>query len=239
MLVTVAFVNLMRQAAQDRKWRTGAFPALAVLIGAGAVAGSAASIPIVRQNKLNRLRAADCLEVMGYIDPSTDDNVESCLFPIAVPVAEWVHTLRTPAQQLADLGWRKFAVNVAFVEEPAIGYGHLDPSPGGEKPAVVHSRDWIYLNGWAAIPNENRLPKFVLFAVNDARQFIHTARLGAPGRPDVAAYLRVPLLVESGWQVLLPAKLLPLGASRITAWAYDDRRNQFVRLDGFKLVTKY
>jgi hypothetical protein len=238
-LVTVAVMQLVRQASASREWGSGAFTALAILVGIGVLAGSAASIPIVRQNKQNRLRAADCLEVMGYIDPSTDDNVESCLFPIAVPVTEWVHTLRTPAQQLADLGWRKIAVNVAFVEDPAIGYGHLDPSPGGEKPAVVHSSDWINLNGWAAVPSENRLPKFVLFAVNDTRQFIHTARLGDPSRPDVAAYLRVPLLVASGWQVALPAKLLPMGASRITAWAYDDRRNQFVRLDGVKLVTKY
>jgi hypothetical protein len=238
-LVTVTVVHLMRQAAQDRKWRTGVFPALAVLIGIGAVAGSAASIPIVRQNKQNRLRAAACLEVMRYIDPSTDDNVESCLFAIAVPVTEWVHTLRTPAQQLGDLGWRKIAVDVAFIEKPAIGYGHLDPPQGGEEPAVVHSADWIYLTGWAAVPNENRLPKFVLFAVDDAKQFIHAARLGDPSRPDVASYLHVPLLVESGWQVLLPAKLLPMGASRITAWAYDDQRNQFVRLDGVRLVTKY
>jgi len=136
------------------------------------------------------------------------------------------------------LGWRKIAANVSFIDQPAVGYGHLDVPPGGEKPEVVHAGDWIFVSGWAAIPNANRLPKFVLFAVGDARQFLQAVLLGNPDRPDVAAFFHTPLLVKSGWQLWLPAKLLPPGASLVTAWAYDDRRNQFVRLDGVQLITK-
>jgi hypothetical protein len=236
-LVTVAAVHLVRQASAGRKWGSPAFAALAVLIGVCMLAGSAASIPIVRENKQNHLRGAACLEVLGYIDPSTDNNIESCLFSVAVPAADVVHAVRSPAELLNQLGWRKVAVHVAFVDNPATSYGYLDTT--GDKPEAVAAGDWISLSGWAAVPLENRLPRFVLFAIGDERQFIEPALLGNPDRPDVAAHFHAPLLVKSGWQALLPAKLLPLGTSRLTAWAYDDRRNQFVRLNGGKLVTKH
>lgn len=237
-LLSVAVVHLGRQVLTGREWGRLGFLGLAVLVGAGTIAGSAASIPAARQSRQGRLRASACLEVLGYIDPRTDSNLESCLFPIAVPVPAYVQFVRQPAELLSNLGWRKIAVHVPFIDKPAADYGSVDLPPGGDTPEVVRSGDWIHCSGWAVIPGGDRLPKFVLFAVNDERQFIYAARLGNPERPDIAAGLHNPLMVQSGWEEWIPAKFLPAGPSRLTVWAYDDQREEFVRLNGARLITK-
>jgi hypothetical protein len=115
----------------------------------------------------------------------------------------------------------------------------MDPLEGEDKPRVAHPGDWVYCSGWAVIPGEDRLPKFVLFSVNGEERFVYAARLGSVGRPDIAARFRNPSLVKAGWGDLIPAKLLPAGISRLTAWAYDDQREEFVRLRGGQLILKF
>jgi hypothetical protein len=91
--------------------------------------------------------------------------------------------------------------------------------------------DAIRVSGWAVIPGRERLPKFVLISVDDARVFIMAAWIGTVERPDAARMTGMPQALKSGWSVSIPAAFLPAGESTLKAWVYDAEQQEFVRLN--------
>ena len=228
-LVTIAAVQLWRQALADQPIHRRAFLALALLVGAASVAASVTTIPQARELAQGRRHAAECLPFVDYIAPQTDGHWEGCLFPL-MPIAEYVHFMRAQAEILDSLGWLKLVKHVRFIDQPAESYGSMDSAP---TPQVVGPNDWIYCSGWAIIGSEHRLPNAVLVSAGDERQFIGEAPVGTILRPGVAASLHWDA-AASGWSVWIPAKFLPPGSSELVAWAFDDRKQEYVRLNGGK-----
>ncbi len=148
-----------------------------------------------------------------------------------MPIEEYVHFMREQAEVLYSLGWLKLVKRARFVDQPAESYGSMDYAQ--TPPQVVGPNDWIYCSGWAIIGVEHRLPKAVLVSAGQAHQFIGEAPVGTSPRPDVAASLHWDASA-SGWSVWIPAKFLPPGSSELVAWVFDDRKQEFVRLNGSK-----
>ncbi len=232
-LLIVATLHLWRQILSDRASSRVAFLGLALLASGTGIVASVTSIPVVRTMAQDRTRAANCLEVIDYIDSNTDNHWEGCFFPL-VPMEQYVYLIRQPAETLGALGWRKIAKQVPFIDNPAASYGWIDSG----KPAIVRPNDWIYCSGWAIIPGEDRLPKSVLFSVGDAHLFIYQVPVGTLLRPDVAAFTHREVTAKSGWAAWIPAKFLTPGASELVAWAFDEQKQEFVRLQGSKLVSR-
>jgi hypothetical protein len=132
---------------------------------------------------------------------------------------------------------RDIAIDVRFVERPPVEYGWMDPTTSATPEMVGHD-DWLDCHGWVGIPGEDRVPKFILFAANGERVFIHAGRVGAVNRHGVAPSPVAQNQVRARWAGLVPAMFLPIGTSEVTAWAYDDQRREFVRLKGSKQVTR-
>jgi hypothetical protein len=229
-LVVIAAIQLWRQVLSDQLNHRRAFILSLLLVSAASLAASGTTIPQARELARTRARAADCLELLDYLDPRTDDHWESCLFPL-IPIAEYVHIVRTPAEILDWLGWLKVVKHVPFIDQPAESYGNMDSAP---TPQVVGPNDWIYCSGWAIIGLEHRLPKAVLISAGGERQFIGEAPVGTSLRPNIGPALRWEGAAASGWSVWIPAKFLPPGSSELVAWAYDDQKQEFVRLNGSK-----
>jgi hypothetical protein len=235
-LVTIANVGLWRQLLRSTAKAKLKFAAIATAIGAFSVVGSFASLPIARKLWQERTRSGAYLEVIRYIDPATDRNIESVLSPLC-PLVEFVPVIRPSMELAAQLGFRKLARHVPFIQNRSATYGWIDTS-AGEAPHAIRPGDFVYISGWATIPGENRLPKFVGITANDARLLISAAWVGTVPRPDVAAVLKDSRYAKSGWGVQIPAKFLPAGESTLKAWAYDDQTQEFVQLSGDKRVVR-
>jgi hypothetical protein len=221
-LLTVAAIQLSRQALPGRKSSSVLFLGLVAVIGVCAAWRSAASLATVSELKQGRERAAACLEVLNYIDPLTDNHREGCLFPSSYQSEELGHLMRRPAQLLDSLGWHKIAARVQFIDEPGTSRGWMDAGPDGGKPLAVGPDDWIYCSGKVTGSGEGRRPRIVFFAAGERRRFIYAAIVRS----------------TSEWSGRIPAKFLPNGASALVAWAYDDRQQTFIRLMGSKPIIK-
>ncbi len=226
-LLTVAVLELFRQALAHRP---KLFVVLAVAVGTLSVAGTVESIPIARNLKQAREHAAAYLEVERYIDPATDNYEQSCLFPL-FPVTGYTGRVRVSAETLDTLGFRKVVRHVPFVETPSKLYGEFDFSTKADQAHPIRIGDAIRVSGWAVVPGRERLPKFVLISVGDARVFIMAAWIGTVERPDAARMTGMPQALKSGWSVSIPAAFLPAGESTLTAWVYDAEQQEFVRLN--------
>ncbi|HYA34570.1 MAG TPA: hypothetical protein VEF03_03070 [Candidatus Binataceae bacterium] len=235
-LIAIAVIGMWRRQWYEAARRRVTFAMFAGGIAALSIVGSITSIPIARGIARERRRAAAYLELVRYIDPATDRSRESPLEPLE-PLVEYIPLIRPSVELAAQLGFRKVAMHVPFIENPPANYGWVDrANPDG--PQVVRPGDYVYVSGWAIIPTENRMPKFVVITTNDARLFISAAWLGTVPRADVAAALENKRFKKSGWGVLIPAKFLPPGESTLHAWAYDDHAQELVRLEGGKRVIR-
>jgi hypothetical protein len=231
--VILAGVHLWRQASSSRVTRL-VFLGMAVLVGAATVHASIGSIPGAIELARTRKLAEVCLELIDYIDSRTDNHFESCLYPL-IGIKEFVSVVRTAQEELGSIGWRKIAEHVRFIDQPAQTYGYIDQARSAEG-ADIRAPGWIVSSGWAVIPGEDRLPKAVLFSTGSLRQFIYETQVGTIPRPDVAAFLHRDSATLSGWNVRIPVEFLPPGTTELQAWAFDDKKNEFVRLRGTGLL---
>jgi hypothetical protein len=75
--LSIATLHLWRQILCGRRVGYLVLAGLAIVLGVFAIAGSAASIPTVRQIRDGRILAANCIEALNYLDPETDNDWQS------------------------------------------------------------------------------------------------------------------------------------------------------------------
>jgi hypothetical protein len=223
-LLAVAALQLSRQAMRGRQ---GAFVALAGAVGALSIAGSVASLPKAHALKEARSKAAAYLEIERYVDPATDAYPQSCLFPL-FPVKSDTHWIRPGAELLDDLGFRKIAMHVPFIENPSMRYGTFQVLTEGRQTPAVHDGDTVAARGWVVIHAAEEAPQFVVISVGDARVFITAAWVGHRSK---RRFLRLGTgEVVTLWSTQIPAVFLPRGQSVLRAWLYRKHAQEFVRL---------
>ena len=198
-LFAIATLELCRQTMRARP---AVFVTLAFAVGALGLAGSIASLQIVRAIKRDRLHAAAFLEVERYIDPATDKYVQSCLFPL-YPILPMTGGIRQPAELLGDLGFRKIAMHVPFIENPSTRYGALEAPAGIEQPSIVHDGGTVDAHGWVMIRDGYARSQIVLISIGDARVLITAAWVGPGRKAKLLRKLSTGEIVKP-WSVQIP-----------------------------------
>jgi hypothetical protein len=188
---------------------------------------SSSSIDHTYNLMMNRTQGKNCLEVIHFLDPSTDESADSCLQHLYPRPS----VVRSSLADLDELGWRTFPKALAFVENPDKLHGYIDTPPTTDQPLRQSKRDQIELQGWAILPDSRLLPKTVFLSYGEQRSFFaHAAVL--LDRPDVAKALHSSRYNTVGWQAVASLQPLPLGETVIKAWVYDREGKRFVKLQG-------
>ncbi len=79
---------------------------------------------------------------------------------------------------------------------------------------VLHGAEDVELRGWVADPVAGDAASGLFVIVNDSRRLDFSSQYGR-GRPDVAAFLKNPRLVKTGFVVDVPASVLHPGTNEL------------------------
>jgi hypothetical protein len=176
---------------------------------------------------MNRYQGKNCLEVIHFLDPSTDESADSCLQHLYPSPS----MIRSSSAYLDELGWRTFPKALAFVENPDKLHGYIDTPPTTDQLLRQSKHDQIELQGWAILPDSRPLPKTVFFSYGEQRSFFAHAAVSLD-RPDVAKSLNSSRYTTVGWKAMMTLQTLPLGETVVKAWVYDREGKRFVKLEG-------
>ena len=191
-----------------------------------------------------------CLELIHYIDESTDSDPHSCLWSLFQASGDkaWI---RKAATQLEALKFRAPITQARFTDQPSRRWGIFSTSADRMNPiASVRTGDILELSGWAYDrPNVN-IPNAIAISQNEDRKFIAVTSVNFSQserveRPNHRSYNR------SKWSIRLPVELIqsrvelsrsqqPIAKPEapsvepsvtiLKAWAYVTKGHRFVRL---------
>jgi len=133
------------------------------------------------------------------------------------------------ARTLEELNFRKFPKSLAFNTSPDKVHGYIDEPSITEKNLLVKKDSKVRASGWAILPKKREPAKLVLLSYSDQQSFFAASRVKL-SRPDVAQSLRLNRYKQTGWNLNIFAKHLPVGKTTIKAWVYDSDGKQFVQL---------
>jgi len=223
MLFSVAVVQLLRARIRGAAAAHPLFHAAAGALLCAAVLHSASTLDDAAAGARRLRHLGTCLAIyhqaprncLGHLHPSLDN--------MAREVA-WVEAR----------GLRRFERDLPFVADPAPAAGFIDTPGSGAAPVrLLRNRTGstsVKLTGWAAVPGRQPA-RIVLFTYNGRQRFFTSAPVDRP-RPDVAQARKQPSARLSGWEILIPAAILPPGEGTIQAWTWDRKGRRFLRLGG-------
>jgi hypothetical protein len=238
-LLIVAVLQLaLMSTGRDRSgkpwaWSTHLHHLVTVVLIGALGAQSYWAIAKAHEALVYRQGAKDGLELIRYLDGRFfHESPDSCL-GIMTRKTELV---RSGAEALDRLGFRRIATDIAFVDNPPDVYGGLEaPAHAGES-VRLSTGDHLRLTGWATLPRQQEPPHLVLLSHGSKRSFFASAFLN-PASPTLPTPFDPERHSPRRWSLTLPAKYLPAGESRIEAWVYDATQRQFLKMDGVAVVT--
>jgi MFS family permease len=104
---------------------------------------------------------------------------------------------------------------------------------GRSDDAVRKDADILEMRGWSFLPDRSRPAPCVVLAYEAAGNWTALG-LVEPGerRPDVVRQMKSKKYLGSGWRAAIHRKLLPPGATRLSAWAFDPETGAVYKLPG-------
>jgi len=221
------WIDDRRQWEKKKKHQIVGFGFLAVILMMFFVSKSADAISQGHKLMIRKTIGQTCLEVIHFIDKSTDESSNTCLrylFPLGAAV-------RSRAIYLEKLGFRTFPKDLKFVIDPIETHGSIDRPLTTEQPLTLTKRDQIQLIGWAVLPKRRQLPKTVFLSYGEHLSFFAHGTVYLD-RPDVAKTLNSSRYTKVGWKANSLLHTIPIGETVIKAWVYDREGKQFVKLKG-------
>ncbi|MEB3280168.1 MAG: hypothetical protein VKK42_14735 [Lyngbya sp.] len=189
-----------------------------VLIGLNFIQSANAAIyvnsrlPIIQGGKT-------CVHLINYLEQSAffKTSPQSCLTLLIS--TQWRELIWDSAEKLKRLNFRKFAENVAFIDNPPETYGEITAPQPFDQVINLSTTESVQLEGWIK-PSKNT--NIVLFSLNEQPSFFANA---------YAINNNSSSEQQIKWEVEFTANFIPLGTSIIHAWIYDPIENQFLKLN--------
>ncbi len=184
---------------------------------------SANAIPQAKSLQAERQAGATCLELVNFINESSDSCLES-LYPAPSAV-------RKLAIILEQLGFRRFPKDIVLITNSAKNHGYIDLPPTTADLLTLSKIGSLNIAGWAILPDSQEFPKTVFFSYGNNRSFFANAVINLDS-PDVAKALNSSKYSKVRWSANILFNSLPLGETVIKAWVYDPDGKKLIKLNG-------
>lgn len=112
--------------------------------------------------------------------------------------------------------WTPQTKKFSFTKNNGVKNGYLDTQLGKK----IRKKDNLFLSGWAILPKQVRSADAVYLSQGSENKLIAVAKVNI-SRPDVADFLSNKNYTQSGWELNLPAKILPTGNNLLRLWTYN------------------
>lgn len=193
------------------------------------------AIARVQGNLFYSQTAQTCLYLFPYLDTQSSffqDSPQRCLLPLSK--STW--WIEEGVESLQNIGFRNFADNLRFTNNPDPNYGYIDSPISSNSNQIMQSSASLTIRGWAILPDHDQQPQMVFLSTEEPGKFFASAYVNLHS-PDVAEILKSDRYQQSRWTITLPPESLPPGENTIIAWVYHPNKQQFFRLHGDVSIT--
>ena len=232
--VAVGVIQMCRLASRVNSWWHTTFLIAVGCLSILILVNSLYAVAQASQIKTQRARAKSFIEIIPYIDQTTDRLKNGCLFPL-YPHGDAGAIVRKNVELLDQIGFQHIITDAKFIDNSDFHFGSFDliaTDSGG--PLVKKGDSAVKASGWAALPDVGKLPDLIMISYDDNKFFVTGAPPGTGSdRSDVVKLFGSDIYAKAGWVINIPAELLPEREIVLKAWAYDADRKRFIKLSDY------